>query len=113
MNCLKCGKEVDRSQVFCDDCLQVMDSYPVAPGTPIQILQRAPLTEKPSRRKSDRYADSIRSLRRVIRWLCIALAALTLIICVLCGLLYHTMNSAPKESTIGKNYTTIETDTQP
>lgn len=113
MNCLKCGKEVGHSQVFCDDCLQVMDSCPVDPGTPIHIPQRAPHSEKPSRRKADRYADSIRSLRRVIRWLCAALAALTLIICVLCGLLYYTINNTPKENAIGKNYTTTETGTQP
>ena len=113
MNCLKCGKEVGFSQVFCDDCLLSMDSYPVEPGTPIHIPQRNPRPEKPARRKTDRYADSIRSMRRVIRWLCVALAALTLIICVLCGFLYYTLHNYNKENTIGKNYTTVETNTQP
>lgn len=113
MNCLKCGKEVGSSRVFCDDCLLSMDSYPIEPGTPVHIHQRTPRPEKPVRRSSTGYADTVRSLRKVIRWLCVALAGLTFIVCVLCGCLYYALNHYNKEDTIGKNYTAVETDTQP
>lgn len=33
MNCLKCGREIEEGQVFCNDCLVQMAKYPVKPGT--------------------------------------------------------------------------------
>ena len=114
MNCLKCGKEVGSAQVFCDDCLQVMDNYPVEPGTPVHIPPREPVPQsRAPRRRSSGYADSMRALRKVIRWLCFTLAVLTLIICVLSACLFHTLNKYSEEPTIGKNYTAVETYIQP
>ena len=43
MQCLKCGRKIQDGQVFCEGCLQVMQNYPVKPGTVIQL---------PSRRKT-------------------------------------------------------------
>ena len=31
MNCMKCGRETENEAVFCPDCLQIMEKYPV-PG---------------------------------------------------------------------------------
>ena len=31
MNCLKCGREIEEGQVFCNDCLVQMAKYPVKP----------------------------------------------------------------------------------
>lgn len=49
MQCMKCGVEVPEGQVFCDGCLEVMDKYPVKPGTPVNILPRKP-AEKTQRK---------------------------------------------------------------
>lgn len=38
MYCLKCGK--DSQDVFCDDCKQIMENYPVKPDTPVSIPDR-------------------------------------------------------------------------
>ena len=38
MYCLKCGK--DSKEVFCEECRQTMEQYPVKPGTPVSIPDR-------------------------------------------------------------------------
>ena len=43
MQCMKCGMEVPEGQVFCNGCLEVMDKYPVKPGTPVHIRPRKPI----------------------------------------------------------------------
>ena len=40
MNCLKCGREIEEGQVFCNDCLVQMAKYPVKPGTAVQLPSR-------------------------------------------------------------------------
>ena len=49
MQCMKCGLEIPDTQVFCDGCLEMMDKYPVKPGTPVNILPRKP-AEKTQRK---------------------------------------------------------------
>ena len=38
MACLKCGRAT--KDVFCDECKQIIDQYPVKPGTPVSIPDR-------------------------------------------------------------------------
>lgn len=40
MECLKCGAQIDNTAVFCNECLQSMDAYPVKPGTVVQLHRR-------------------------------------------------------------------------
>ena len=53
-NCIKCGKELSTTKVFCQECLEIMEKYPVATGTPIVLhprsaaVQKAPVKKKPS-----------------------------------------------------------------
>ena len=37
MNCLKCGREQESEQVFCNDCLLEMEKYPVSPNATVQL----------------------------------------------------------------------------
>ena len=46
MYCMKCGKEIDDSHVFCDDCLEVMSHHPVKKGTPVLLSNAATSAEK-------------------------------------------------------------------
>ena len=76
MNCLKCGVEIEETQVFCEDCREVMKKYPVKPGIAIQFPKRedAPAVIKKTllRRKSPLSPeDQIRVLRRRMRSLMI------------------------------------------
>ena len=110
MYCLKCGKECAPEHVFCADCMQIMAESPVDPSTPVVLPQRKNTVDKPSRRKSGGYADTVRQLRRIISFLCWVLAVLTLLVCILSGWLIYTLKiEDDKQFTIGQNYTTNQT----
>ena len=38
--CMRCGREIEEGQVFCQDCLKEMSRYPVDPNTVVQIPLR-------------------------------------------------------------------------
>lgn len=88
MQCLKCGKTVSEKQSFCDACLEVIEKYPVKPGTPVHILPRTPKEKAPKKRElslEDLLAKQKRKNRRqrnAILILCLIL------ICAFCGLAY-------------------------
>ena len=110
MHCLKCGKVCASEHVFCADCLEHMAASPVDPATPVVIPQRTYTSEKPSRRKSGGYADTVRQLRRIIKFLCWLLAALTLLVCFLSGWLIYIMKTEDNRQPVtGQNYTTTQT----
>ena len=67
MNCIKCGREIAESQVFCDHCLDNMAAYPVKPGTPVYLPKRAPAAEKRRNTKPEDSPAQIISIQR--KWL--------------------------------------------
>lgn len=80
MYCLKCGREIEGQQVFCNDCLEIMDRYPVKSGTPIQLPKKNAIVapKKQSRRNSLSPEDQIRRLRKTVR----VLITLLLVVCL-------------------------------
>ena len=68
MQCMKCGRDTELEQVFCDSCREVMARYPVRPGIVVQLPRRAVPTQE----------ERNQILRRVVRWL----AALVLLLTV-------------------------------
>ena len=40
MQCMKCGRDVESGEVFCELCLEEMQKYPVRPGTAVVIPHR-------------------------------------------------------------------------
>lgn len=45
--CMRCGREIEEGQVFCQDCLKEMSRYPVDPNTVVQIpLRKESVTGK-------------------------------------------------------------------
>lgn len=114
MNCLKCGRETPSSQVFCKDCLQVMNAYPVSPRAHVVIPTRpAVQPEKNQRIKSSTYSGTIRSLKRVIRRLTWAVVLLSLLVCLLGGLLFYIADHPDDVPNIGQNYTPFGTSVRP
>lgn len=71
MACMKCGREIPPTQVFCDECLKEMEKYPVKPGTPINLPNRSavPPLRRRRFRPARREAERIVSLRRAVVWL--------------------------------------------
>ena len=72
MNCMKCGVEIPETQVFCDHCLEVMEQYPIKPGTHIHLPKQnlnADSPRKPAKKKRTPSAEEqVSSLRlKVLR----------------------------------------------
>ena len=113
MACMKCGRDTQPGQVFCDSCLEIMEWYPVKPGTAVQLPKRqeAPIRKVPKRRVPSP-EEQIKGLRRQVHILSILLAIMMLLV----GLLsIPTYRYLMEEHVLpGQNYSTVtHTSTQP
>lgn len=116
MNCLKCGKETADGQVFCADCQQIMQQYPVKPGTAIHLPHRDSVSADKKQHEKIRdasRADTVAQLRRMIHWLTATIAILSVLLLLTASMLIHTLNKENSANTIGRNYTTSDSANQP
>lgn len=116
MYCMKCGKETGENQVFCEGCLEIMEQYPVKPGTVINLPRRdAPAPEKkpPVHHKESSGAEQFVQLRGMIRWLTAIIAVLSVLLCATAVMLIRTLDKQSTVRTIGQNYTIVGSDAQP
>lgn len=110
MGCMKCGREIEEGQVFCDACLNVMQKYPVKPGTAVQLPHRTdtpfPKKSAPKRRQAPSPEEQILRLRKQLHWL-VVLWLVTL--ALLAATIYPTVEYfAGKPLRLpGQNYSTI------
>lgn len=111
MNCLKCKRETEGTNVFCQDCLQIMENYPVKPGTPV-YLPRRPNRNVEKSQPRRRPEDIILRMQKAVRWLTLVIGVLSLLLCMLAAMLLNTLNQEVQETNIGRNYTT-NTSQQP
>lgn len=88
MGCMKCGKKLGESQVFCDECLAEMEKRPVKPGTVVKLPKRT--SSPPAKKRSLRHRyfwdaeDQIDNLRMKLRWTTAAfvIALIGLLVCI-------------------------------
>ena len=77
LGCMKCGKKLGASQVFCDECLKMMEKRPVKPGTVVKLPNRPAAPTAKKRHHHRRYwwdaEDEIDTLRSKLRWITFAL----------------------------------------
>lgn len=109
MNCMKCGREVTEGQVFCPDCLKVMEAYPVKPDVVVHIPQRAPRSaEKKHRTPTPK--EQIVQLHRTVRWLMLTTMVLAVVLMLTAAMLLHQLEkaSSPAGGPLGRNYTTSQ-----
>ncbi len=117
MACMKCGRDTQSGQVFCENCLEVMEYYPVKPGTAVQLPKRRPTpVRKPVKRRAPSAEEQIRSLKRVIRWLVVFLIVLVLFAGLLAipayeHLFLETFRPGQNYSTVTHNSSTVSTTT--
>ena len=114
VNCMKCGREIGEGQAFCEECLEVMDQYPVRPGTYVRIPPRKDYEDarQPRRKKEMTSEEHIALLQNKIHWLSIAVVAL-LAASILMGLFILRDFLMPEEeqpSPMARNYTVTQTD---
>jgi hypothetical protein len=116
MQCLKCGKKTSGKQVFCAECLAVMQDYPVKPGIPVHLPQRGARTLE-KKQADDLHeptpSQQLHQLRILIRWLLGIIAVLSVILLLTAGMLIHTLEQDTGNPAIGKNYTTTDSATKP
>ena len=109
--CMKCGKEINESQVFCDGCLDVMDRFPVKPGTRVLLPNRAAPTvskKAATRRKVLTTEERLTRCRKAIQVLSIALAVTIFALCLSISLLVDNVNNETPNRVIGQNYSTVD-----
>ena len=71
MNCIKCGREIPEGEMFCAVC--AMPSVAAAPEEPAPKPKKAPRKKKPA-------AKRIKSGRKLIRRLTVALVAVSVLL---------------------------------
>lgn len=110
MYCMKCGKDIKEaeraSQVFCNDCLEVMGRYPVKPGTAVNLPKHRAVKRPASRRKPPSPEEQVQHLRRVV--LRLRLAVILLVLCLVAsavGLVQFYRQQLAADN-LGKNYST-------
>ena len=97
VGCIKCGKKLGASAVFCDECLEEMEKRPVKPGTLVKLPSR-PATP-PAKKKTLRRVylwdaeDRIDSLRVKLRWTSFALIVTFLCLVATLAALLWLMNA--------------------
>ena len=71
MNCVKCGKKTEGTDVFCPECLETMKRYPVKPGTKIHIPVRPePAERKQTKTKKEKSPEEqIAALQKLVKLL--------------------------------------------
>ena len=113
LHCMKCGKEISEKQVFCDSCLEVMERFPVNPGTRILLPNRsAPAVSKKtaSRRRVLTAEERLARCRKAIQVLSITLAVAIFALCLSITLLVDNLNKETPNRVIGQNYSTVDSD---
>ncbi len=106
MGCLKCGRDTQEGQVFCENCLEIMQWYPVKPGTAVQLPRRQESSpRRVTKRRTPSLEDQIKSLRRTIR----VLILVVILLLVLVGLMAMPVYEHVMEDHFlpGQNYSTI------
>ncbi len=109
MYCMKCGKKIPEKQAFCDQCLAVMDRFPVKPETRVLLPNReTPVAVKksPARKKVLSPEERLARSKKVIQWLSLSLAVAVLALCLSVSLLIETLTPEAQSGAIGQNYNT-------
>ena len=110
MKCMRCGVETSGQQVFCNDCLSVMEQYPIKPGTPVVVpvhdtpvpQRRAPI------RRVRKPEEQLLTLKRMVLILSILLVAVSAAFAITTSVLVQRLEQAQNTRPPGQNYS-VET----
>ena len=110
MGCLKCGRDLEDGQVFCDRCLGTMARFPVKPGTPVLLPRQReePAPRKGKLRLPPTPEAQLKRCKTWLRWGW-ALAAVFLTASLVLGIVLFTHLQTHRKLLPGQNYSTMET----
>ncbi len=108
MTCMKCGRELETEQSFCEDCLLEMKRYPVSPSAVVNLPLRRqdPAPRKVPKRRSISPEEQVKLLKKRI-WVLIGVLAVTA--ALLLAAVYPTFLFFQRSYYLrpGQNYTAI------
>lgn len=107
MDCLKCGRETQKNEVFCPDCLTQMAASPVKPDTPVVLPQRIPKDRRTSQKKTVKPEELIVQLQTKVKHLWITVAVLAIALTAAAGSLAVMLYQEWTEPEMGSNYSTF------
>ena len=108
MNCMRCGREVEEGQVFCNECLELMESDPIRIATPVHI-PRQPTKGAATRRPVHHPEEEVRRLEKANERLRVWVILLAMAAVLLGMAVYHNEVAAVVDE-LGRNYSVIETN---
>lgn len=107
MSCLKCGRNTQANEVFCNSCLQEMEKYPVRPDIEVKLPERKAISsqKKQTKKRSVAPEEQIKVLKKRCRTLFLLLIFFILLATALAfPAVEHLMEDNFK---IGQNYSTV------
>lgn len=113
MNCLKCGREIEDGQLFCSNCLEVMQKYPVKANTAVQLPHRSENVpgrkSAAKRRQAPTVEEKLQTAKRFLhRILILWLITLGLLIASLYPAVQYLLGETFRLP--GQNYSTFSTE---
>ena len=115
MYCLKCGRDTEAEQVFCEACLDGMGQYPVKPGTAVTLPHRergSVIKKQPTRKRAVPPEEQVLLMRKQLHRMTLALIALTLALSLVTAMFVKEHLEETAEPSTGRNYT-VDTGQQP
>ena len=111
MNCMKCGRETGKDQVFCSQCLELMVTRPVKPDVVVQLPKRkaAPQKKAPTKKKIRTQEEQLLYLKKKNRWMTAVICLLLVASLFLTSLCVDYFRQLDVQKFLGKNYSTAET----
>lgn len=107
MQCMKCGRDLESGQVFCDVCRKTMEKYPVRPNVVVQLPHRAAQSAKKQqtrRRQMPTPEEQNQILRRIVRWQILLNALLLAAVIGLSWLVVNLYRENEDKVLPGQNY---------
>ena len=112
MQCMKCGRDVESDQVFCDICRENMGRYPVKPGTVVLLPHTVSYVQPPKRapKRVLTQEEQLRRLKKRNRTMAFLLALA--VTCALSfGMLALYLYAEYEDKFLpGQNYTVVESE---
>jgi len=112
MNCMKCGREIEEDQAFCQYCLLEMENHPVKPNTVVLLPDQKPAeVKKTVRRKKTEIPpeEQLPVLKSKLWTLRLISLVLLIFISVLGYITFRAISELDIQRLLGQNYSTIIT----
>ena len=110
MHCLKCGKEVQDDQVFCEECLAGMEQEPIPISAPV-VIPAQPIQKNPAfRRPVINPEEELKRLQKFNQNLILVMVLLFTLVLLMAVLLYDKQIWQAVDD-LGRNYSVVESFT--